>query len=395
MMKLRFYIIITFVIILLPTNAFAHGTEEEHAKENVFYNQIVNGGLLTSVILLALSIVIIIILTKKMKAVNVRIQQGQKTRNPLKRNTTVFMWIGCVTLVSSLVFGFLALTNNNKESESATEFHHIHGLGFSNDGSRFYIPAHDGLRVFADGQWSIPEGEKHDYMGFSMVDDGFYSSGHPGQGSKLENPFGVVKSSDFGKSLDILDLYKEIDFHGMAVGYYSHAIYVLNPQPNSRMDDTGLYYTLDDTKTWTKSKMEGLDGKPASLAVHPSDERILAIGTNKGAFLSTDYGHTFVNILPNVPTSAIHFSKENELAVGGIEGESVLYKINLDTQEETQFTIPQLSSEDVITYIAVNPQDSHEIVFTTFEKQIFISYDNGENWTQIGMDGTGVNTEEE
>ncbi|MCQ6275946.1 hypothetical protein JMM81_13440 [Bacillus sp. V3B] len=390
MMKLRLFTLIYFLMVALPIDVFAHGTEEEHQKEGLMYDKLIDGGLLVSVLLLVVSVVGIIVISKKAKSINVKSQQGQKKRNQLKRSSTTLKWISVATLLSSVLFGFMTMKNTNAEQESTTGFQHIHGLGYTSDGNSFYIPAHDGLRVYSNGEWSIPEGEKHDYMGFSMVDDGFYSSGHPGPGSKLENPFGVVKSNDLGKSLEVLDLYKEVDFHGMAAGYYSHAIYVLNPQPNSRMEDTGLYYTLDETKTWTKSDVKGLDGQPASLAVHPSDEKIMAIGTNQGVFLSTDFGNNFERILPEVPTSAIHFTKENKLVVGGLEDEPVMYEINLDMNERTKISIPKISNEDAITYIAVSPQNNSEIVFTTFEKHIYITKDNGNSWTKIAKDGTAI-----
>ncbi|MFD2216521.1 F510_1955 family glycosylhydrolase [Metabacillus endolithicus] len=388
-MRLRL-LTLMFFIMTLPLNAFAHGTEEEHQREGLMYGKLIDGGLVASILLLVVSVFGIIVISKKIKSISVKNKQGQKKSNQLKRSSTILKWISAVTLLSSIIFGFITLKNSDVEQGNTIGFQHIHGLGYSGDGNNFYIPAHDGLRVYSKGEWSIPEGEKHDYMGFSMVDDGFYSSGHPGPGSKLENPFGVVKSNDFGKSLEILDLYKEIDFHGMAVGYYSHAIYVLNPQANSRMEDTGLYYTLDETKKWTKSDMKGLDGQPASIAVHSSDEKIIAVGTDQGVFLSTDFGNTFESILPEVPTSAIHFTKENKLMVGGLEDGSVMYEINLDTNEKAKFSIPEISNEDAISYIAVNPQNSSEIVFTTFEKQIYITKDNGNSWTQIAKDGTAI-----
>jgi hypothetical protein len=36
----------------------------------------------------------------------------------------------------------------------------------------------------ADGKWKEAPGEMHDYLGFSMADNGFYSSGHPAPGTK-------------------------------------------------------------------------------------------------------------------------------------------------------------------------------------------------------------------
>src|SRR5262245_35042031 len=120
-----------------------------------------------------------------------------------------------------------------------TEMPHIHGMGFSTDGRQLIVAAHDGVRVFADGAWIGSDIPAHDYMGYSPTNTGFYSSGHP-HTAGLINPFGLIKSTDGGKTLTKLGFEGESDFHVMGVGYASHTIYVLNPAPNSRLQP-GLY----------------------------------------------------------------------------------------------------------------------------------------------------------
>ncbi len=79
---------------------------------------------------------------------------------------------------------------------------HIHGLGFSSDGKQLMVPAHVGLFIVSDGTWRRGDGPQHDYMGFAVSDDGFYSSGHPAPSAGgLANPLGLVKSTDGGKTL--------------------------------------------------------------------------------------------------------------------------------------------------------------------------------------------------
>ncbi|WP_298829886.1 F510_1955 family glycosylhydrolase [uncultured Planococcus sp.] len=280
----------------------------------------------------------------------------------------------------------------NTPEVSDIEMMHVHGLGFSGDGARLYVPSHDGLKVFENGVWSEAAAEPHDYMGFVMVDDGFYSSGHPGPGSSLKNPFGVVKTTDMGQNLEMLDLYQEVDFHGMAVGYNSHAIYVINPQTNSRMDDIGLYYSTDETETWTKSEMTGLQGPIFSIAVHPTDEATVALGTSEGVFLSNDFGQTF-DPVSDSPTTAVTFSPAGNLVAGSVSGEVTLTIFDSETNEPQLISIPELSEENTIGYIAGNPQDENQITFTTVEKDMYMTKDFGGNWSQIAEKGTGINLE--
>ncbi|MFP3442760.1 hypothetical protein R0K18_33995, partial [Pantoea sp. SIMBA_133] len=81
-----------------------------------------------------------------------------------------------------------------------------------------------GLKFYKDGKWMETTGQNNDYMGFTAVDEGFYTSGHPGKDSDLPNPLGLKKSTDGGRSLENLGFEGESDFHTIGVGYENHAI---------------------------------------------------------------------------------------------------------------------------------------------------------------------------
>jgi photosystem II stability/assembly factor-like uncharacterized protein len=147
-----------------------------------------------------------------------------------------------------------------------TVLHHVHGLAFTPDGKALMVPAHIGLAVYRDGRWTTAPGDPHDFMGFSVAKKAIYTSGHPSPSSPLRNPLGLMKSTDGGKSWQQLGLSGESDFHVMAAGYGSNAIYVVNAEPNSRMRATGLHFTLDEGKSWMRSASAGLSGQIASLA---------------------------------------------------------------------------------------------------------------------------------
>ena len=89
---------------------------------------------------------------------------------------------------------------------------HIHGLSFSADGSQLFIPSHDGVAIYTKDGWSAAPGPRHDYMGFAVTREFFYSSGHPAPGSPLHNPFGLIKSPDHGQTWRPLGLAGEADF---------------------------------------------------------------------------------------------------------------------------------------------------------------------------------------
>lgn len=290
-------------------------------------------------------------------------------------------------LLTSLLASALMLsacTNTNVTME------HVHGLGYTSDGKQLLIPAHTGLVSYSEGKWQNVDTPKNDYMGFIAVDNGFYSSGHPGAGSSLKNPIGIVKSSDLGKTLTKLDLESESDFHEMTVGYNTHAIYVFNAQPNTKMNSAGLYYSKDDAKSWNKSTMNGYSGEPLAMATHPTNDKVIAIGTKDGLYLSSDSGNQFDKLLPQLAVTSLTFSKIGDLFVAAANSPS-MFQINLNTKDKKEIKLPDMDKKDAISYIAQNPIDPNEIVIATFFKDVFISKDLGAKWAKIADKGNGMN----
>jgi hypothetical protein len=160
--------------------------------------------------------------------------------------------------------------------------HHVHGLAYSSDGKRLMIPSHHGLAIYENGKWSKAPGPEHDYMGFVATAKNLYSSGHPAPRSGLVNPFGLIRSRDGGRTWDKLGLEGETDFHLLAAGWNTNAIYVWNPEPSSRLKSPGLHFTLNDGFTWTRPAASGLAGKPQALAVHPDEPKVVAVATAQG-----------------------------------------------------------------------------------------------------------------
>ncbi|MED4599693.1 glycosyl hydrolase [Paenibacillus validus] len=319
---------------------------------------------------------------------DVKRQEDRYQRQKWTKIATGFRWAWVASLIAVIISGVLSLQGTASKTITLT---HVHGLGYSGDGQRILIPSHLGLKVYSQGKWSDGQGEKHDYMGFTTVDNGFYSSGHPAQGSNKRNPFGIVKSSDEGKSFEILDLYGEIDFHLMSASYKTHTIYAVNPEPNSRLTTTGLYYSKDDAKTWNKSEMTGIDvelSELTSLAVHPSDDSIVAVGTTKALYVSKDSGNQFEKIA-DLQVTSLTFGMEGNIIVGSYKQKGVIYQMDLQQKQLVEVNIPDLV-EDAASYIAQNPTNTKELVFATFNLDVYISLDEGMNWRKIADKGKGV-----
>jgi len=268
---------------------------------------------------------------------------------------------------------------------------HVHGLAYSADGKQLMVPSHHGLAVFADGRWSKAAGPEHDYMGFSATRDALYSSGHPAPGSGLTNPFGLIKSRDGGKTWRKLGLEGESDFHTLATSYETNAVYVVNHQPNSRMSQAGIHYTLVDGMRWQRAEARGLQGKLTGLAVHPTDAKIVAAGTDQGLFLSRDSAATFQALVSGRQVLAQSFDLDGRrLRFSGHAGKATLAEIALEAGAKPEEIALPVMKEDAVAYIAQNPAQRDEIAVATFKRSVLVSKDRGRTWKQIAKEGSGA-----
>ena len=264
---------------------------------------------------------------------------------------------------------------------------HIHGLSYSSDGKRLMIPSHHGLAIYENGKWSKAAGPQHDYMGFSATSKGLYSSGHPAPGSNLVNPFGLIRSSDEGKTWVKLGLEGETDFHLLATSWNASAIYVWNPATNTRIRRAGLHSTVNDGSSWKSARTAGLEGEPHALAVHPDDPSIVAVSTSKGVFGSRDFGDTFRRVAEGESTSIFFDLDGKRLWFGTFEGQAArLSHVNFDGTAIERVTIPVLQ-KDAIAYVAQNPANRSEYAIASFQRSVFLTKDAGRTWAAIAERG--------
>lgn len=266
--------------------------------------------------------------------------------------------------------------------------HHIHGLSYSADGSALYVPSHFGLAVWSAGAWSKAPGPAHDYMGFDASRDALYTSGHPAADSDLVNPFGLMKSTDAGRTWRQLGLEGESDFHLLAAGHETNRVWVLNPAPNSRMRTGGLHRTDNDGLGWHAARGAGVAGRIGALAAHPRDRRIVALATDRGVFVSTDSGERFRRLEAHGQATSVHFDLDGRHLLAGLfDGRARLVRQSLDEGAAAEdLALPALGG-DAVSYIAQSPAQPRRYAIATFARHVFVSEDAGRTWTQIAAAG--------
>jgi hypothetical protein len=297
---------------------------------------------------------------------------------------------GWMLALAGLVLTGAANATGVLERKSEITVDHIHGIGYSADGKRLLVAAHDGLRVYNEGMWSRGAGDKNDYMGFSMTDSGFYGSGHPEPGSKLKDPLGLIHSQDEGASLHMLDFYGEIDFHAVAAGYRSHALYVYNPQPHVKLAEAGLYASADAGKTWTRSKLSGITGELGAIAAHPDKPEAMAAGTTGGLYVSQDSGQTVEAVMTGRQVTSVAYGPDGALYAGTYSGgKAGLIQVPAAGSKPVEIPAFPVLEKDAIAYFSVNPQNPGEWAAASFNMQIYISEDSGRSWSQVMEKGKG------
>lgn len=299
----------------------------------------------------------------------------------------------CIRLVlfSGMLLASLAGAHHETSPAhaGAATLTHVHGLAYSADGKQLMVPSHHGLAVYREGKWVKAPGPMHDYMGFAATRTRIYSSGHPAPGSPLPDPFGLIRSVDGGTSWEKLGLVGESDFHMLAAGWNTNAVYVWNAEKNSRMSAPGLHFTLNEGFMWQRAAARGLAGKPRALAVHPGDAKIVAVATSSGIFVSKNSGDSFEAPTRGAQGLAVFFDLNgNHLWHSTYDGTPRLARFDLRGGAASTVALPPLR-EDAVAYIAQNAANPREYAIATFERSVYISRDAGKTWMQIADRGSG------
>lgn len=154
---------------------------------------------------------------------------------------------------------------------------HVHGVTVNPSDGRTYLATHDGLFVATASGWTSL-GPTIDLMGFTVAGpDHFYASGHPGPGSDLPNPVGLIESRDGGMTWAPRSRQGESDFHALTV------------QADRVVGYDGELRTSSDGTSWAVA--QGMPAAPFSLAA--GDDGVVLATTERGLAISGAGGSTW------------------------------------------------------------------------------------------------------
>jgi photosystem II stability/assembly factor-like uncharacterized protein len=206
----------------------------------------------------------------------------------------------------------------------------------------------------------------------------------------MVNPFGLIRSTDGGKTWEKLGLEGETDFHVLGASWNTNAIYVWNPAPSSRMRQPGLHYTLNDGFAWQPAQAAGLKGELHALSVHPDKASVVAAATSTGIYVSRDSGNRFAPVSEGSQGLAVFFDLDGKhLWYSAFDGQPRLARVALAGGKAMQAKLPALT-EDAVAYIAQNPAARKEYAIATFAKSVHVSKDAGQSWSRIADRGKAL-----
>ena len=270
-------------------------------------------------------------------------------------------------------------------AQAIIELRHAHGIGYSADGSQILIPNHFGIAVYSEGRWSTVPGPAHDYMGFVVTRDFIFTSGHVAGSRGVTSLLGLMRSGDGGQSWIALGLEGQGEFHLVAAGYLSTAVYVYNTEPNPAMPRAGIYRMMGERLVgWRAAAARGLEGEIGMLTAHPTESATLAAATSAGLFLSRDGGDEFKPVATELRATAARFTLEGDaILLGTLKGkEPGLFRIGINDGLRKEISLPAFG-RDAVANIAQNPARRTELALLTFERAVFMSTDGGKTWKRI------------
>ncbi|MEJ6529836.1 F510_1955 family glycosylhydrolase [Exiguobacterium sp. USCH10] len=233
---------------------------------------------------------------------------------------------------------------------------HIHGAGFWQDDERPVIATHAGLMEYREDGWYTLPTNRHDYMGFEVVEDGFYASGHPDRRTDFKNPLGVMHGKNHGAVLESRSLEGEADFHYMSAGYATGTLYVYLEEATSELEP-GFYRSIDGGSSFEPMQVQGIEeAQVAGIVADATDaERVFFYGPS-GILVSNDSGDSFEPLVEAEQVVTVG-ADEGQLAyVRQTDGSFEGVRFNLDDESTETFNLPELQADAVPIELAVKEE---------------------------------------
>lgn len=171
---------------------------------------------------------------------------------------------------------------------------HVHAVTRNPADGHVLLATHDGLFRLPPGAQPARIGPVIDLMGFTVAGPNhFYASGHPGAGTNLPNPVGLIESTDGGQTWTALSRQGRSDFHTLTASGAGITGY-----------DGDELATTGDGRTWQALKPPV---PPHAVAAAP-DGTTLLLASEQGLARSADHGRSWSRVTTPVLLQLVAFA---------------------------------------------------------------------------------------
>lgn len=147
-----------------------------------------------------------------------------------------------LVLSTFLLVSFSVPKSHAETFDSVTHIHNVRAFG-----DQVILGTHEGLYLYqGKNKMKKLSSENFDVMGLAVTDKTIYASGHPGAGSKLPEPVGLLMSNNKGGQWKQVALQGKVDFHLLEAS--KKEIYGGDSQSGK------LMYSSDSGRTWRTIK---------------------------------------------------------------------------------------------------------------------------------------------
>ncbi len=182
------------------------------------------------------------------------------------------------------VLGVAGCSAADTSASEAPQLEHVHALAEDPDSEGLLVGSHTGIyRVSLAGEIDGPiGGHEFDAMGFTITDDAFLASGHPGPETPAElgSPsLGIIRSDDDGGTWSPVSLNGVEDFHVLTAAADGTVYGVGSTKPD-------LLISTDQGRTWST-------GATVPMVALAATDAGLYAATEAGLQHSRDNGQSF------------------------------------------------------------------------------------------------------
>lgn len=199
---------------------------------------------------------------------------------------------------------YLSTFNSHASAETLNSVSHIHQVKVVDN--KVLVLSHEGLyELIGKNNMKLVGKDKIDVMGFTTLGKALFASGHPSEGSTMQNPMGLVKSIDGGLSWNSVSLVGKVDFHFLEGS--GSDLYGVDSQSGN------LMYSADSGKSWSSLGANTF----SDIAVSPTMSGMAIAIKDSELFFTEDAFISSTNLKSSFKFTQIEWRKSGLYALSG------------------------------------------------------------------------------